>query len=196
VSHAPQAKAKGARKKLILMAGAGIAALVVLGGGFVAYKKLTAVPPPPLKLKLVVKPVIPQGQAVTHATAVVEQAKVQAAASVNEVMVAEVPAPTTKAAEPKPAEPVVAVASEPKPAEEVKPAVPSAPSVAFRGWVENLKISGVRGGANPRVFVGKNSYQRGDLVNPQLGITFEDYSDTTRLLTFRDKTGAKVERRN
>ncbi|HEY8993169.1 MAG TPA: hypothetical protein VIM71_00670, partial [Lacunisphaera sp.] len=86
-----------------------------------------------------------------------------------------------------------------KPPEEIKPATPPpppAPSIAFRGWVENLKISGVRGGANPRIFVGGTSYQPGDLVNPQLGITFVGYNDGTRMLTFRDKSGASVERRN
>ena len=107
----------------------------------------------------------------------------------------------TKPAGTKPSETaaVVAATPAPKPAEEVKPATPPpppAPSVAFRGWVENLKISGVRGGANPRVFVGKSSYLKGDLVNPQLGITFEDYNDQTRVLSFKDKTGARVERRN
>ena len=68
--------------------------------------------------------------------------------------------------------------------------------VAFRAWVENLRISGLRGGASPRIFVGGTAYQQGDLINPQLGITFEGYDDDTRLITFRDKTGAKVERRN
>ena len=48
--------------------------------------------------------------------------------------------------------------------------------------MENLKIRGVRGGANPRVFIGASSYQQGDLVNPQMGITFEGYTDATRLL--------------
>jgi hypothetical protein len=149
--------------------------------------------------------------------AVIEQAKEQAEAPVNEVMADPAAKPSeakpaetkpaesnpagAKPAETKPAEPATTVAAtpEPKPAEVVKPAAPPAPpapSVAFRGWAENLKISGVRGGANPRVFVGKSSYLKGDLVNPQLGITFEDYNDQTRVITFRDKTGAKVERRN
>ncbi len=206
-------KAKLPKKKLILMVGGGIAALVLLGGVFVVYQKLTAPPPPPPpKPKIVAKPV-PKPVA-----ALVEEAKQQAEAPVNEVMGAD---PTAKPAETKPAETkstetktaetkpagtkptetaaAVAATPAPKPAEEVKPATPPpppAPSVAFRGWVENLKISGVRGGANPRVFVGKSSYLKGDLVNPQLGITFEEYNDQTRVLIFKDKTGARVERRN
>ena len=37
---------------------------------------------------------------------------------------------------------------------------------------------------------------QGDLVNPQMGITFEGYTDATRILVFKDKSGATVERRN
>jgi hypothetical protein len=36
----------------------------------------------------------------------------------------------------------------------------------------------------------------GDLVNPSLGIVFDGYDAETRTLVFKDKTGAKVERRN
>ncbi|HWA28085.1 MAG TPA: hypothetical protein VG734_20710, partial [Lacunisphaera sp.] len=124
-----------------------------------------------------------------------------AAAAPGEAKPAETTAAAAKPGEPKAGEPAVATTPEPKP-EEVKPAAPPKPppappaSIAFRGWVENLKIAGVRGGANPRVFVGKSSYSPGDLVNPQLGITFDGYNPETRMLTFKDKTGAKVERRN
>ncbi len=44
--------------------------------------------------------------------------------------------------------------------------------------------------------IGGTSYQTGDLVNPQLGISFEGYNAETRLLIFKDKTGASVTRRN
>jgi hypothetical protein len=179
----------GSKKKVLLLGG-GLVALLILGaGGFFAYQKFTEPPPPPPKL--VANPVTPQGQAIAKAKTVAEQAKEQAAAPVNEIL-----GDDPKPAEIKPTEPV-AVTPEPapKPPEEVKPAIPQ-PSIAFRGWVENLKISGVRGGANPRIFVGGSSYQPGDLVNPQLGITFVGYNDATRMLTFTDKSGAKVERRN
>ena len=75
---------------------------------------------------------------------------------------------------------------------------PEAPParMAFRAWAENLKISGLRGGTSPRIFVGGTAYQKGDLINPQLGIVFEEYNDETRTIVFRDKTGARVERRN
>jgi len=210
VGKGAPAKAKGSKKKLIFMAGGGVAFLAVLVGGFLVYQKLTApLPPPPPKPKVVAKPV-PKPVA-----AVVEQAKEQAEAPVKEVMEADAAAKPVEAkpAETKPADakptdsktnptPATVATVEAKPVEEAKPIAPPKPppppppSVAFRGWVENLKISGVRGGANPRVFVGKSSYQKGDLVNPQLGIIFEEYNDQTRMIVFKDKTGAKVERRN
>ncbi len=54
----------------------------------------------------------------------------------------------------------------------------------------------MRAGANTRVFIGGTAYLVGDLVNPQLGITFEGYNAETRILIFKDKSGAKVDRRN
>ncbi len=92
----------------------------------------------------------------------------------------------------KPA-PVVEVA---KPAEPEPPPPPPVASAAFKAWVENARIGGVRAGSNTRVFIDRTSYAVGDLVNPQLGIIFEGYNAETRMLTFKDATGAKVERRN
>ncbi len=107
------------------------------------------------------------------------------------------PAPVEAAVVEKPAVPVAAPVVEPVvSAPPPPPPPPPAASVAFKGWVENLKISGVRAGASTRVFIGGTSYTPGDLVNPQLGISFEGYNPETRLLLFKDKSGAKVERRN
>jgi hypothetical protein len=83
-----------------------------------------------------------------------------------------------------------------EPAKPAGPPPPPAPTPVFRAWVENLQVRGVRGGAAPRIFIGNSSYQLGDLVNPQLGISFDAYDATTRVLTFKDKTGARVERRH
>ena len=102
----------------------------------------------------------------------------------------------TKPAAIKPAETPAVVAAPVVEAPVEEPPPPPPPSMQFKAWVENLKISGVRGGATPRVFIGGTSFQKGDLVNPQLGITFEGYSNETRLLTFKDQTGARVERRH
>jgi hypothetical protein len=153
--------------------------VALLAGGFITYQKLTAPPPPPPKKPRPVATPAP----VETPPATGENPPVTAAAVPAEAK----PAETKPAATPEPKEPEVA-----KP---VAPPPPPPATVAFRGWVENLKIKSVRGGANPRVFIGSTSYQPGDLVNPQLGITFEAYAESTRMLTFRDKSGAKVERR-
>ncbi|HLP24253.1 MAG TPA: hypothetical protein VK477_01155, partial [Acidobacteriota bacterium] len=89
----------------------------------------------------------------------------------------------------------VGTATEPSPTV-ARPTLPPPPSVAFKAWVQNLRISGVRGGANPRVFIERTAYAPGDLVNPQLGILFETYNAESRMIVFKDKSGAIVERRN
>ena len=121
------------------------------------------------------------------------------------------------AAEPEPAKPAPsAVAPESGPVQTAQPAVtsppaaepvvapppapvkppPPPPSMAFKAWVINLKIRGVRGGEAQRVFIGKTSYVPGDVVNQQLGIVFVGYDEATRMLTFADKTGATFGRRD
>ena len=192
---AKPAPAKGSKKKLVLMGGGALVAVLVLGGAFVAYKKFTAEPPPPPpRPKIVAKPVAPQGAAAVVQTAV-DKAKEQAAAPVNEVLQADQPAPATV----KPAETPVAAPAQlaVAPVAEPPPPPPVA-SPAFKAWVENLKIGGVsvRVGKPVRMVIGRTAYVTGDLVNPQLGIIFESYNPETRMLTFADKSGAKVERRD
>ena len=159
----------GSGKNLIKIAGGAIAAVVVLGGGYFAYLKFKTPPPPPPRPKAVAKPKPPAPPVVEKAPEpVVEKPKVEP------VVVA--PAPVT---------PVVTAPPPPPPASE-----------AFKAWVENLRIMGVRTGREVRIFVGGTAYAPGDLVNPQLGITFAGYNAETRMLLFKDASGAKVERRN
>jgi hypothetical protein len=164
----PAPAAAGSNKKFV-MVGAGLVALLVLGGAYMGYRKFTAVPPPPPRRPkpAAVKPVVPAGQP---------------------------PAPVAGGPTAATPTPVPVAVVEPPP----EPVVPPAPaaSPAFHAWVENLKIGGVRGGSTSRVFIGATAYAPGDVVNPQLGIVFEEYNAETRMLTFKDKTGAKVERRN
>ncbi len=175
------------------MGGGAFAVLLVLGGAFYTYKKLTAEPPPPPPRP---KPVVkaappPPSPAATTAKAMVEKAKEEAAAPLNEVLQADRPKPAPVAA--KPAETPVPV--KPAPAVEAPPSAPEA-SVAFKAWVENVRISGIsqRAGKPVRIEIGHTAYVTGDLVNPQLGIVFESYIPATRMLVFSDKSGAKVER--
>ena len=165
--------AKGGKNKKFIMLGAGsLAALVLLAAAFWGYRKMTAEPPPPPpRPKPVIKP--------KPVETVVEKPKVEAPAPKPVEVVAEKPVDTTPAV-------VVPVAPPP----------PPPPTAAFKQWVENAKIMGVRAGATTRVFIGGTAYAIGDLVNPQLGILFEGYNAETRMLLFKDKSGATVERRN
>lgn len=179
------------KKNFGLIAGGVVVVLLVFGGGFAAYKKFTTVPAPApaAPILVVAKPAAPA----SAVQALVEQAKQQADAPINEVL-APPPAP---AVESKSAQAILAEAKPdpaPVPAEVELPRPP--PSAAFKAWVDSLRVGGVRPGANPRVFIGGNSYQAGEVVNLQLGIIFDSYNADTRKLTFRDKTGARIDRRN
>lgn len=78
--------------------------------------------------------------------------------------------------------------------QKTSPATPE-PGVAFKSWVQGVRISSVRAGSSPRVSIEQTAYGAGDLVNPQLGIRFVGYDADTRMLRFQDRTGAVVERR-
>lgn len=177
------------KKNIGLIVGGVVVVLLMLGGGFFAYKKFTTAPAsePIASPKVVAKPAV----SAPAVQALVEQAKQQAAAPINEVLAT---APTTEA---KPAQ-AKGVEAPPVPAPApVEVELPPPPaSAAFKAWVDNLRVGGIRPGANPRVFIGGNSYLVGDVINSQLGIIFDSYNADTRKLTFRDKTGAKVDRRN
>jgi hypothetical protein len=70
------------------------------------------------------------------------------------------------------------------------------PSPAFVRWVNNLKITGTRGGNAPRVLIERATFGVGDTVNADLGITFDGFDSVRHILRFKDKTGAVVERRD
>ncbi len=75
------------------------------------------------------------------------------------------------------------------------PVGPPVASAIFKAWVESLKISGVIATDRPRILIGGMAYAAGELVNPRLGISFVGYESATRLLIFKDKTGATVKHR-
>ena len=64
--------------------------------------------------------------------------------------------------------------------------------------MNNLKINGVahRAGSLPRILIGGASFNQGEVVSAQLGVTFDNYDADQHLVRFRDKTGATVERRD
>ena len=172
----------GSLKKLLLIGGL---AVVVLAGGFFAYRKLTAEPPPPPpRPKPVTNPAPPPVETVTPVPPAVDK-PAETAAPVSGEVVQSNPAPATTET---PAAPTAAP---------VAPPPPPPPTKIFKAWVEALKIGGVsvRAGKPTRMTIGKTTYDVGDQVNPQLGISFEAYNAETHTVTFKDKSGAKVERR-
>ncbi len=78
--------------------------------------------------------------------------------------------------------------------EQISQPAPTGPSAAFQAWVSNLKINGVRPGANPRILVARKLYAAGELINPELGITFESYDSARHTVRFRDRAGFFLER--
>lgn len=208
VSAAP--KLKVYPKRLALLGGLAVIVLGVLGWfGFHYLTAPVAAPAPepsvrPSVAKAAEPAAVPASAPATtpsasgplaqtrEAVAAVEQGRT---AATNEVLSSPSPVPAEVAA----AAPVQPAGSAPMspasfPVEPEKTTPP--PSPAFRAWVDGLRISGVRAGATPRVFIERTAYSPGDIVNPQLGITFEGYNAETRKLSFKDRTGAVVERRH
>jgi hypothetical protein len=189
-------KAPVAGKKSLLPI-LGIVALVVLGGAFFAYRKLTAEPPPPPPRPVAKKPAVPAPEPAATVQQTLDKAKQDQMAPLNEVVGADQAATTPPAAKPadgQPAPDTTAVTA-PIPVTPVAPPPPPPASLPFKAWVQNLRIGGMRGGANPRVFIEHTAYAPGDVVNPSLGIIFVGYNPETRMLVFKDKTGATVELR-
>lgn len=196
---------EGLVKKVLLFGG--IALVLLVGAGFAYFKffyRSDAQPaptPPPAAAKTPAAP----SPAMEKIKKMVEKAEAEQFAPLNEAIAADptsTPAPAkqpdvaTPKAESAPAAvtpaPVVEATPPPVP---VKPPPPP-PSQAFKAWVINLKIRGVRGGDSQRVFIDRTSYAPGEVVNLQLGIMFAGYDEETRMLTFQDKTGATFERRH
>jgi hypothetical protein len=68
----------------------------------------------------------------------------------------------------------------------------SVPSQAFRDWVNQARVSGVRGGAEARAFINDRVVRRGETVEQGLGITFDGVNTAQGLVLFKDRTGAVV----
>jgi hypothetical protein len=186
--------AAGTKKNLVPVLG--LVAVLVLGGAFFAYKKLTAEPPPAPR-PVARKPAVPP-PAETTATLqeTLDKGKADQLAPLNEVVNADQGGkPAAPAKTPTEASPTAETAA-PAPPAVVTPPPPPVASPAFKAWVQNLRIGGMREGANPRVFIEHTAYGPGDVVNPTLGISFVGINSDTRTLIFKDKAGATVELRN
>ena len=212
-SAPPEAEApESFLKKLLLI---GVLGILLLASAVFAYFKFfakpSAKPASPPAPAAVQAPALPN-QVMDKVRTTVEKTKQEQLAPINEVVASEpTPTPAKPDAEatppgPGPAQTPVATTAQtetPEPAVmptpppvPVKPPPPPPPSLAFRAWVLNLKIRGVRGGEAQRVFIDRTSYVPGDTVNQQMGIIFTGYDESRRTLTFQDKTGATFERRD
>jgi hypothetical protein len=194
----PEKKAAdGSRKNLVPILGA--VAVLVLGGAYFAFKKLTAEAPAQPRPAARQPAVNPPTDAPATVQQQLEKGKQDQMAPLNEVVGADQPAATPgSAATPAEGQPATDPAAANPPAVVAPPPPPPPPtaSLPFKAWVQNLRIGGMRGGANPRVFIEHTAYAPGDVVNPNLGISFVGFNAETRMLIFKDKTGATVELRN
>ena len=172
---------------------------------------VSAASPPPAPPS---QPVTAPAQIINKAEAVVAEHAEAAEKPLNDVLSEQKPAaptPSPVAATPvPPAAPVpppapaeikaASVAPEPPPAP-VAPASqtvridlsPSdAASPAFKSFIMNLRVSGVFQGEHPRVLIGSETYEIGDVVNQDLGVVFSGIDADRELVLFKDSTGVTL----
>jgi len=71
----------------------------------------------------------------------------------------------------------------------VVPTVP-VPTPAFRVWVNNVRIAGVRSGESTMAIVNGRLARPGDMVDAADGIVFDGVDGDQKLLSFRSRNGA------
>jgi len=65
----------------------------------------------------------------------------------------------------------------------------------FHFFIDTLKVSGMRFGPPPRLFIEGLVYKPGDVVDQRLGIVFVGLDVTHKVIVFKDDTGAIIRRR-
>jgi hypothetical protein len=76
-----------------------------------------------------------------------------------------------------------------------KPDTVAEPSPAFRSWVADARISGIFEGTPPRALINGRMVRGGQVVEETLAITFDHIDAKTKMIVFRDQTGATVSRK-
>jgi hypothetical protein len=103
-----------------------------------------------------------------------------------------VPRPPTVQIAPLPPPPTAlqAVASKPEEAN----AIPAAPvaTPAFRAWVNDARVSGVRSGSSTMAIINGRLARPGDMVDAAEGIVFDGVDSAQKLLNFRARNGATL----
>jgi hypothetical protein len=221
VAEAPAADVKPAKSKKKLIMIGGIAAVLVLGGGFFAYTKFMGQPepaptPPPVAKKA--PPPAPADSAQPGPTPS-DTLNAAAKAPVNAVNKAQQVVAARDASEQAKADSILdpaaqKVATEPAAAKapatqkeittttlgggvtattQLEVAAEATP--AFRAFVANAKVSGVFQGNPPRAFINGKLTRAGETVDASLGITFDSIDAERKLMVFKDRTGASVARK-
>jgi len=148
------------------------ALLLVLGGGYYAFRMFTATPPAPAAV------VLPKAPVPAAPVVVVPPAPVPKAPVVPVTPVVQAP-PVT----PPPEAPPV----KPRP---VPVRVVPQPSTDFLVWVDSVKISGVFNGSPPRAIVNGLLVRPGDTIDSARGIVFDHVDAAEKEFFFRDRSGA------
>lgn len=69
------------------------------------------------------------------------------------------------------------------------------PSEAVKAFVDNLTVSGVFQGDPPRLLIGNQTFEVGDVVNQDLGIVFTGLDPDRGVVLFKDSNGHKLEKK-
>ncbi len=125
---------------------------------------------------------------IDHAKSVIDQRTAQEESRAEEAFALE------NSTAPQPPPPAPATVAQPAKPETVPVVVPKA-SNAFKAFVSGAKISGVFQGTPPRALINGRTVRAGELVNKELGVSFESIDVSTKTITFVDEAGARVSRR-
>ena len=125
---------------------------------------------------------------IDHAKSVIDQRTAQEESRAEEAFALE------NSTAPQPPPPAPATVAQPAKPETVPVVVPKA-SNAFKAFVSEAKISGVFQGTPPRALINGRTVRAGELVNKELGVSFESIDVSTKTITFVDEAGARVSRR-
>lgn len=68
-------------------------------------------------------------------------------------------------------------------------------SPQFKSFVGQMQINGVFQGTPARALINGHTVREGELVEPNLGIYFDHINAETKVIIFRDRSGATVERK-
>ena len=74
------------------------------------------------------------------------------------------------------------------------PPVAPASTIAFRAWVDSVKIGGVNG-TGTLAFINGQTHRPGDMLDSAQGIVFDSADPAKKVLVFRDRTGAVVQKK-